>query len=440
MNNSFKRVLTLVILLGLGSFVGYRIWQAYENKAKASNAPRQSGGGGGGRGGFGRGGGGGGISAGRVVTVSVTKAQSGSVREEIEITGSLKPKEQVDVSAQVTGRVKALTLQIGDFVKRGALIAELEDAELAQQVRRAEAAQEVVRATLEQRRAELQNAQSDLDRSKQLLDAGLLSRQDYETKQTSFRVVQSQLALTDAQREQALAELNELKIRLAQMTIYAPMSGQIAQRFVDVGAVVSPATPIVRLVNLATLVTVANVPERQVSKLRVGNRAMIRVDAFGDAVFEGRVARISPVLDAATRSALVEVEIPNRSGALKAEMFARVTLDLGSLRDAVLIPRDALVYRGQQPGVFVVEQTRPSFKTIETGTTQGQQIEVLGDLRAGTTIVNRGAAMLTEGDQIRIVEEKEAERLEKNDIPENPGAKAKTAIRSGLLGTPALPK
>jgi RND family efflux transporter MFP subunit len=440
MNKSSKRVLTLLILLGVGSFAGYRIWQAYENKAKASNTPGQGGGGGGGRAFGSRGGGRGGLGAGRIVTVSVTKAQSGSVREEIEITGSLRPEEQVDVSAQVTGRVKALTLQIGDFVQRGALIAELEDAELAQQVRRAEAAQQVVRATLEQRRAELQNAQSDLDRSKQLLDAGLLSRQDYETKQTSFRVVQSQLALTDAQGEQALAELNELKIRLAQMKIYAPMSGQIAQRFVDVGAVVSPTTPIVRLVNLATLVTVANVPEGQVSKLRVGNRAIIRVDAFGDTTFEGRVARISPVLDAATRSALVEVEIPNRNGALKAEMFARVTLDLGTLRDAVLIPRDALVYRGQQPGVFVVEQTRPSFKTIETGTTQGHQIEVLGDLRAGTTIVNRGAAMLTEGDQIRIVEEKEAERLDNNDIPESPGAKAKTAIRSGLLGTPAFPK
>jgi HlyD family secretion protein len=370
------------------------------------------------------------------VSVSVTKAKSGSVREEIEITGSLKPKEQVDVSAQVTGRVKMLTLQIGDFVERGALIAELEDAELAQQVRRAEAAQAVVRATVEQRRAELQNARSDLDRSKQLLDAGLLSRQDFETKQTSFRVVQSQLALTDAQGEQALAELNELKIRLAQMKIYAPMSGQIALRFVDVGAIVSPSTPIVRLVNLSTLVTVANVPERQVSKLRVGNRAMVRVDAFREQAFEGRVARISPVLDAATRSALVEVEIPNRGGALRAEMFARLKLDLGTVREAVLIPREALVYRGQQPGVFVLEQQRPAFKTIETGATQGQQIEVLGNLRAGTTIVNRGAAMLTEGDQVRVVEEKEAERLENKDLPDSPGAKAKTAVRSGLTGIP----
>jgi RND family efflux transporter MFP subunit len=392
---SKKRTTIVALLVILVSLVGVRVWQAIEVQGKDSSTPGTASRGGGTR----------------VVSVVLAQAKSGTVGDEIEITGSLKPKEQVDVSAQVTGRVKRLTVLIGDPVRQGQLIAELEDDELKQQVRRGEAAANVVKATLAQRQAELSNARIDLDRAKQLLDASLISRQDFDTKQTGFRVVESQLALAQAQSEQAAAELSELKIKLQQMKIEAPMAGYVAQRYVDAGAVVSPSTPIVRVVNLSTLVTVANVPERAVSKLRIGNRADVRVDAFGDQVFSGRLARVSPVLDAATRTAAVEVEIPNRSGTLKAEMFARVKLDLGTNREAVLIPRESLVYRGQQPGVFVYESQRPAFRTVETGVTVAGQVEVLTNLAAGTTIIGRGASMLSEGDQIRVVNAKDAERL-----------------------------
>jgi RND family efflux transporter MFP subunit len=165
---------------------------------------------------------------------------------------------------------------------------------------------------------------------------------------------------------------------------------------------VNPSNPIVNLVNMATMVTMANVPEREVGKLRVGSRALVQVDAYGEQRFTGRIARIAPVLDPATRTATVEVEIPNSNGGLKAEMFARVTIDLASQRAAVLIPREALVYRGQQAGVYVMQDKRPVFRTVETGLTRGDDVEVLANLQAGATIVTRGATMLNEGDQIRI--------------------------------------
>ncbi len=157
--------------------------------------------------------------------------------------------------------------------------------------------------------------------------SGLIARQDYDAKVTNYRVFQAQVALTEAQGEQAAAELRTLNIQQERDGHFkASISGFVAQRYVDVGAVVSPTTPIVRLVNLSTLVTVANVPERQVGKIRQGMRALVHVDAHSDTAFEGRVARIAPVLDPATRTAFVEIEIPNRSNLLRAEMFARVTL------------------------------------------------------------------------------------------------------------------
>ncbi len=338
----------------------------------------------------------------RQVSVSLTRSLTGPVREKLLLTGALKPKETVDVTPKATGRVERIYVNVGDMVRSGALIAELEDDELQQQVNRAEAALAVARAARAQREAELSNAKAELERAEQLRREGLISAQDLEARRTSFQVFQAQVRLAQAQGEQAEAELRELRIRLSQSKIYAPITGHIAQRYVDVGALVSPATPLVRLVNLGTLITAASVPEREVGKLRVGNQAVVHVDAFGDHTFSGRVARIGPVLDAATRSATIEIEIANPEYLLKAEMFARVELDLGSTRQAVLIPREALVYRGQQPGVYLVDGNRPVFRPIETGLTQGDHVEVLSNLAPGMTLVGRGASMLTEGDRIVV--------------------------------------
>jgi multidrug efflux pump subunit AcrA (membrane-fusion protein) len=134
--------------------------------------------------------------------------------------------------------------------------------------------------------------------------------------------------------------------------------------------------------------------------MRVGNQAQVFVDAIPDREFHGRIARIAPVLDAATRTACVAIDIPNPEGLLKAEMFVRVQLDLGTTRQATLIPREGLVYRGQQPGVYIIEGNTPTFRAIETGLTREDQVEVLANLMAGTKIAGRGASMIQEGDRV----------------------------------------
>lgn len=386
------RIKNLLIFLAIAAAIAFG---AYYYRQSASDNAAQAGGGPGGAGP--RGG-----PRVRTVTVSSVKAEVGEVNERLLLTGSLKPKEQVDVTPKSTGRVETINYHVGDSVNVGDLIAELDRDEILQQVRRAEAAIEVGRANLAQREAELTNAETMLDRAQQLESDGLISPQDFEMQKTQAQVVRSQVELAKAQVSQAEAELRELKIRVEQTQILAPINGQIAIRYADVGALLGPNTPIVRIVNLTTMVTAANVPERDVGKLRVGNEAVVHVDAFGDRDFRGRVARISPVLDAATRSASIEIEILNPNNLLKAEMFARVELDLATTRRATLIPREALVYRGTQSGVYLINGNRPEFRAIETGLTQEDKVEVLSKLEPGTEIVGRGSTMLSEGDLIRV--------------------------------------
>jgi RND family efflux transporter MFP subunit len=381
-NKWAKRSLAIVIGAGLVFLAGWRVYEIKQEQADPASKKKKG-------------------SGARVVSVDLAESKVGQVREELLLTGALKPKDTVNVTPQATGRLQQLYFRVGDLIQAGALIAELDDDELQQQGHRAEAAIGVTNASLTQREAEHQNALASLKRSEDLFKDGLISPQEFEQQKTSVAVFEAQMNLAKAQKTQAEAELRELRIRLEQTKIYSPMAGAVSQRYLDVGALVNPNTPMIQLVNLSTMVTQGNVPERNIGKLRVGNETIVTVDAIPDHPFTGRVARISPVLDAATRSALIEIDIPNPKRELKAEMFARIRLDLGSTREATLIPRDGLVYRGQQPGVYVVEGDRPVFRPIETGMTREDQVEVLANLPAGTQIVGRGATMIREGDRIR---------------------------------------
>ncbi len=376
-----KKLIAVIIGGGLVFLFGARVYDAQQQQSVAKKKKGGS----------------------RTIGVDIATVIEGPVAEELILTGALKPKESVDITPQSTGRLQHNYFQVGDRVREGDLVAELQDDELQQRVRRAEAAIAVSAATVQQRASELDNSKANLRRAEQLFNEQLLSLQEYEQQKTGLATMEALLALARAQQLQAEAELEELRIQVSQTKIYAPLSGDVAIRYLDEGALVNPTTPLIRVVNLSSLVTLGNVPERSVGRLRVGMASEVRVDAIPDQVFRGKIARIAPVLDAATRSALIEIDIPNPDHVLRAEMFVRINLDLSSTRPAKLIPRDGLVYRGLQSGVFVLDaQDRPVFQAIETGvTTDDDQIEVI-NLAVGTRIVGRGAGMLRDGDSIRV--------------------------------------
>lgn len=391
MSSTTKFILVLVVLIGAG--VGYFVMQSGSAGGDSANSDASAA----------KGKMGAGMAGIRMVTVETVESRLGSLKERVLLTGALKPKEQVNVTPKTAGRVINILVNVGDTVKVNSLIAELEDDELQQQLIRAEASINVASASLAQRDAELANAKQNLERAETLLKDGLIPRQQFEQDSTALRVLEAQVQLARAQRSQAEAELRELSIRLEQTKIYAPINGQVSARFVDMGALVGPTTPLVSIVNIATLVTATSVSESEIGKMRVGSTASILVDAMPGERFTGRVARISPVLDPATRTANVEIEIPNPGMALRAEMFVRVEMNLESTRQAVLIPREGLVYRGDSSGVFVIDDGKQVFRYVETGLTQDDDVEITGNLAPGTVVIAKGASMLREGDRIEIV-------------------------------------
>ena len=151
------------------------------------------------------------------------------------------------------------------------------------------------------------------------------------------------------------------------------------------------------------MITVVNVPERDVNKIGVESPAKVTVDALAGEEFVGRVVRISPMLDSQTRTAPVEIELENAGERLKAEMFARVDLSLETEREALMVPRDALVHRSDRQGVFVLDGETARFQPVVTGLTEGDLVEIVEGLDERDIVVGKGANLLQNGDPVQLL-------------------------------------
>ncbi|HTV03044.1 MAG TPA: efflux RND transporter periplasmic adaptor subunit, partial [Luteitalea sp.] len=325
------------------------------------------------------------------MTVELTKVARASLQEHVEVVGSLIGAATVDIVPRAQGRLQSLSVRIGDPVTRGQELAKVEDQELREQLRQSDASFEVARATIRQREADLSFARTNLDRNKSLFDRSLLPRQSLDDAEARFQASQAQLDLAQAQLQAASSRRDELRINLANTTVSSPVTGFVAKRLVDPGAFVTQNVTLLSVVDIATVRLVVNLVERDLRKVTVGAGASVSVDAYPGEQFSGSVARVAPVLDPATRTAEMEVEIPNASGRLKPGMYARVRLLSARKADALVVPRAAVVDAQGRKGVFLVEKSQAVFRGVSLGIEEPTRVEVVDGLAEGDAVVTTGA-------------------------------------------------
>jgi RND family efflux transporter MFP subunit len=288
-------------------------------------------------------------------------------------------------------------------VKKGQLLAVIDDEDLQQQIRRAEATIAVARAAVQREEASRKNLEIQLERYRKLHDESLISTQDLEDLESQNRVAVAQLNLATAQVDQAEASVRELKIQQEQTRIYSPLDGFVGTRYLDPGALVSPSVGILMVIDISRVKTVVPVIESAFRLINVGQSARVTVEAYPGKSFSGKVTRISPFLNPETRSADIEIEIDNPSQQLKPGMFAKVSIDAGTPSSSLSVPRSALLTRGNGKGVYLLdEEFRTVFHEIQIGRIQGDFVEVLGGLEEGTEVVTSGAQKLNEGDKVKV--------------------------------------
>lgn len=356
---------------------------------------QNAGGGGGGFGGFGGGG------ARVPMTVEMATLKRGKVAAYLTVVGNLIGQQTVDIAPRTAGRLLDVNVRLGDKVRRGQVLAKIEDREIVEQVRQAEASQEVSKATIRQREADLNVAKVNFDRSKNLFERQLLAKQALDDAESRYLAALAQVDLSKAQLSQNTARLEELRINLQNTSVTAPVDGFVGKRTVDPGAMVNTNTAIASVVDISRLRLVANIVEKDLRMVGVGDQAVVEVDAYPGEKFTGKIARVSPVLDPSTRTAAMEVEIPNGDGKLRPGMYARINLTIEEHESALVVPKTAVIDYQSQRGVWVPnDNDRATFVPLKLGIENAEAVEVLDGLKEGGRFVNTGAAAVRNNDQL----------------------------------------
>jgi HlyD family secretion protein len=353
----------------------------------------------------GGGGRGGGAAAGAfrpTMTVETTTTTRLAVAERVMVVGNLIGAATVDVVPKVSGRLETVTVRLGDAVRRGQLLATLDDRELREQLRQTEASLEVSKATIRQREADLKNSQSNLERSRNLFARNLIARQTLDDAEARNDAALAQVDLARAQATQSGARLEELRINLSNTRILSPVDGFVGSRRLDPGAFVGTNSSFLSVVDIHFVRLVANLVEKDLRRIVIDMPAVVEVDAYPGETFAGRVARLAPVLDPATRTAQMEVEVPNPASRLKPGMYARVQFVVAERPNALTVPRNAIVDLEGVRGAFVVDGRTARFRPITSGIVDGEAVEITDGLADGATVVTLGSASLRDGDPIVI--------------------------------------
>ena len=357
------------------------------------------GGQGGGFGGF-RGGGGGP----RVpMTVEMGKVSRGDLSAQLSVVGSLIGLQTVDVAPKTNGRLTSVSVQLGDRVRRGQVLAKIEDREILEQVNQADAALAVAKATIRQREADLKVAELNFERSKNLFGRQLLAKQSLDDAESRYMASVAQLDLSTAQLAQTDARLQELRINLQNTSVTSPVDGFVGKRSVDPGAMVGQNTAIASVVDISRLRLIVNVVEKDIRMVTVGDAGVVEVDAYPGDKFRGHIARIAPVLDPSTRTAAMEIEIPNTDNRLKPGMYARVILTVEEHKNALVVPKASVIDFDNQRGVWIPDaDNRAAFVPVVLGIEDATRIEIRDGLKEGDSIVTTGATAVKNNDQLII--------------------------------------
>ena len=321
-------------------------------------------------------------------SVSVYVLEARTLAEEIKASGDLEAQFHTEIAAEVEGRVTDLTIDEGGSVEQGVVVIEIDP-----ERRKLDLA--AAKARLAQARAELANQQRKTKRIRELRSQNVSSIQQLEEAETMLALARSSVSA-----EEAAVGVAERRVR--DSSVAAPFAGLVARRSVELGEFVQPGTSLFELVALDPLEAIFSLTELDTERVRVGQRVDITVGAFPGRVFEGRVTFVAPTVDPDTRTLRIKAEVDNAEGQLRPGLFARINLGVAERSDVLMVPAEALIQRVGGASIYRVKATegsegRVERVSVEVGSTDGDFVEVRGDVRPGDAIVRRGHGGLANG-------------------------------------------
>lgn len=369
-----------------------------------------------------------------VIEVSTTAAVLRQLPRYFEATGSLAANEQSDVMPSTTGKIVALGVDMGSYVRRGQMVVKLDPNDLRLRVEQAQAQLDQAKATQRQNeakiglrpgqkfnaenvpevaaaRTELELAEKNMRRFDKLIETGDVSRAAYDLQRAQrdqlrerynvaiYQAEQNYAAVANAKAgvDAAQSQLGLAKRNLEYAIVIAPISGVVSERTANLGEYVSPQQKVATIVNLNPVRVRIDIPEQAIPRVRVGESVSVRVSAYPDRNFAGHIARVSPNVSAQSRTLTIEAEVQNPNGELKPGQFATVRILQPQSEPAVLVPQRALRQLAGATYVFVIKNGRAEQRLVQTGRNEGDLIEINSGVAAEEVVATTNVDQLSDG-------------------------------------------
>jgi RND family efflux transporter MFP subunit len=312
-----------------------------------------------------------------IVPVETEPVENGRIARSVTVSGTVEPIRTVAVNAQLSGALRTVSAEEGTYVQAGAVLATLDDREISAQLASVNASWELAKA--------------NFDRAEQLRARQVITAAEYERDRAA-------LAAAEAQRQQ-------LETRLGYATVRAPISGVVTEKNVEAGDAVGVQTRLFTIADISTMVVRVRVSELDVVDLAPGAAVQVALDAFPSGMLSGRIRRVFPAADPATRLVPVEVAIRGSDARIARPGFlARVTFALGAKDNVRLVPASAIVKDASgAEAVYVVESERAERRIVRTGAVSEGRVEIVDGVQVGEIVVVTGTNNLRDGATVRIV-------------------------------------
>lgn len=373
-----------------------------------------------------------------VVEVTTAAAISRELPRFFEATGSLAGDQQTDVAPSIAGKVVAIGVELGSYVKRGQMIVRLDEVDLKLRVEQAQAQLDQAKGALRQAeekigirpgqmfdpdrvpdvasaRVAYEHADKNLRRAEKLIETGDVARSFYDEQKARRDQLKEQyeVALSKARQDfaavataranvsNAESQLSLAKRNLSYVLVYSPIDGYVSERTADLGEYVSPTAKVATVVRINPLRIRIDIPEQAIPEVQLGQSVSVTTSAWPDKNFSGRIARISPNVTPASRTLTVEAEIDNNDGALKPGQFATVRILDPRPVAAVLVPARALRTESGVSRLFVIKDGHAQQRLVQLGQTEGDLVEIKAAIAAGEQVATSNVELLADGVAVR---------------------------------------
>ncbi len=358
-----RYVIYAVIVIGIAYLIFYRI---SANKKLAEDGAAM------GKGGGGKSGAKGGGPA-KALQVEGIVVSTSDFNNGLEVTGTLDANESVALHAEVSGLVTSINFKEGSNVTKGSLLVKINDRDIQAQLQDA----------LTKQRLSATNE----NRSKQLLAKGAISQEEYDTSFADLESLKAQTQLIRAQ--------------LAKTSIYAPFSGKIGLRSISVGEYLTPATVIANLASMNPLKVSFSIPEKYIGQVKLGSEISFTTDGFAK-TFTGKVFALEPGINTTTRTLQIKALVPNPDNELLPGSFAKIKLELSAVKNAILVPNQAIIPVLKGKTVFISKNGKAKQVPVEAGTRTADNIVITSGLKTGDTVLTTGAMALKPDAPVKV--------------------------------------